>query len=687
MSLSDRMKARGVTGAVSQTKMKRYEPGVSAKAEGTGDMQRIMALPIDWGVTEEQRAEFTEEFVLAPARRNGQELWIPQVSVSKDYREKGAAFGPIGVGGGKTITSLLCASIGYNEREHERVALMVPPKLVPKTMHDLAKARKQIVFNMPVHNMYRLSKKERNNIAKSQRHGLFVFPYSFLAVEDGYDLLSAMGFTLYVMDEAHKLKNVGAASTRRWLKAVDELGETKPVEFVPLSGTFTTKGIRDYYHLIVRTLKQGSPVPLIGQEAHGWDDAIDVMAESDPNASTLGTLIRWAREKFPEEKIEQSRSGFRRAYNLRLETCPGVTVAGDIDVGASLSVDFLRGEIPADKEGKELVEHIKTLESCLITPTGEELPHALLAWKWRYELASGFYNKRIWPDPDDIARARDISPVEAKDLIRRAKQHHDKREVYHKRLKIWIEEFGEPGLDTPMTIGNWMFRNGHAKVGQEMYKLWSLMRDADFEGRPERISVPVRVCDFKAKQAAAWAVKLNKGCIIWCHNHAMREWIVEILRKDTKRKVINGSATDPDVARQILDEKNNKGSIFVLQMTSYREGHNLQYVGDGDMLFAQIPRQADTAEQCIGRMHRPGIKAEEVKVQRLMACPTDEVAFAACANDSLYVDQTVVSQKLMFADYISPPPHIDPEVLARQVPDLKRLSYEQRAVFESKFIA
>ena len=685
MSLADRLKAAGVAKSAFGRRPVRYNPGSGVKVSGTTDMRRIVSLPIAAPLTEQQLQAASDEFVKARARVEGFSLWEPQARVVLAYREFGGCFAPITVGGGKTISSLLCAQIGYLERDHRRIALMVPPRLVPKTMHDLRAARRKVTFDVPVTNMYGLGKRERMAIAKSPRKGVFIYPYSFLQVQDGYELLRAMGFTLYIMDEAHKLKNLGAPSTRRWVHCVDELvADGQRVEMVPLSGTLSTKGIRDYYHLVTRALHERSPVPLLHSEANEWDDAIDVNAETDPRAGSLSMLITWARQNFPDASLPQSRSGFRTAYKLRFENTEGVVCAGDANVGASLAIDFLETEIPLGHPGaKELLEHTALMQKALITPTGEELPHALLAWKWLYELSSGFYNKRVWPEPEALAHGQRISIEEARERLRKAKIYEDKQKVYHKRLKVWFDEFGEPGLDTPLTVGNHMARHGSLKVGKELFRLWTEMKDSDFPDRPEKLRVPVRVCDFKARAAVEWAKSRKSGCILWVHNHAMRHWLVDLLREETARKVIDGAAGDQEVERELLDPSNAK-AIMVLQMGSYKEGHNLQYMHD--MLFVQVPRQADVAEQCIGRVHRPGLEADEFTAHFLLSTETDEMAFAAACNDALYIDETLTSQKLMYGDYLSAPPYFDFDVLRAQVPDVKRLSPAQQAKLREKFL-
>lgn len=72
------------------------------------------------------------------------------------------------------------------------------------------------------------------------------------------------------------------------------------------------------------------------------------------------------------------------------------------------------------------------------------------------------------------------------------------------------------------------------------------------------------------------------------------------------------------------------------------------------------------AEQVLGRTHRNGQKADELIVNTNNTLEFDEVIFAACLNDSLYIHQTTGNrQKLIYANY-DPTPKIIPSAVLRE---------------------
>ena len=100
----------------------------------------------------------------------------------------------------------------------------------------------------------------------------------------------------------------------------------------------------------------------------------------------------------------------------------------------------------------------------------------------------------------------------------------------------------------------------------------------------------------------------------------------------------------------------------------------------------QWPRQADKAEQLLGRTHRNGQTADELRVVRGDYTEFDFINFAACLNDALYIHQTTgTRQKMIYCNY-DPLPKIFPSsVLRERGAEVRRLTIEQRKMMADKF--
>ena len=100
----------------------------------------------------------------------------------------------------------------------------------------------------------------------------------------------------------------------------------------------------------------------------------------------------------------------------------------------------------------------------------------------------------------------------------------------------------------------------------------------------------------------------------------------------------------------------------------------------------QWPRPAVDAEQILGRTHRNGQMADELIVHTNITSLFDQLNFAACLNDSLYIHQTTGNrQKLIYCNY-DPLPKIFPaSVLRERGLDPTLLSRKQQAELNERF--
>ncbi|MCP4897863.1 MAG: DEAD/DEAH box helicase family protein [bacterium] len=663
----------------------------SAFPTGYVEVGRIVQLPIVDELTKAEFEAYCEDNILAETFRKGWRFFPPQAEALLAYEMYSGLMAPIGVGWGKTLISLGIAERAYR-KGLRKILLLVPPEVYLQLVKtDIPWARSKIPLTVPLHGMGLRSREYRRMMAHSNKKGCYILPYSCLSTKDTSEVLEKIQPQLIIGDEVHKLKNRQAARTKRLLTYLrDRFEDGHETEFVGMSGTVTAKSIRDYHHLIKAALGPNCPLPLSTQMASDWSIVIDTNASpSRSQTGPLRPLVEWARKNYPNEDFPITVPGFRKAFKLRLNTAPGVVATGDTEIGTSIIISNRPIIKPEAFEGWSKLEGLmdKVVDEW-ITPTGDEIEHAIHTWKWLYELSAGFYNELYWPEPEQVAIKFDIDIDEAKRRLKKAQIHHTLKQDYHRTLRHWLDAHSRAGLDTPMLVALDMSKVEHRNVGTELYEAYKAMKDAEFEDMPERLSRAIRICPFKIDAAAEWASKLGKqrngdpvGAIIWVHHKEMGQWCYEALLEAG----INALHCPAGNAgnRAILDPENGN-KVIVASMTAHGTGKNLQHFQK--QYFLQWPRPATTAEQTLGRTHRNGQEADELIVSTNWTTEFDYLNFAACLNDSLYIHQTTgTRQKLVYCGYDPLPPIFPPEVLKERGFQPKMLSGEQRHILDMKF--
>ena len=178
-----------------------------------------------------------------------------------EMRNAGGLFGPIGVGAGKTLISLLAAK----SMAAKMAVILVPPAL-----------RAQLLtVDIP-----RLAKEWQIPLA-----AIRVVAYSLLSSAGNADILEEIKPDLIVADEVHSLRYKNAARTKRFLRYMKNHPECR---FVGLSGTMTRRSLIDYQHLAELALGKNSPLPNHFPTLAEWAEALDV--SEDPMAP--GALLK-----------------------------------------------------------------------------------------------------------------------------------------------------------------------------------------------------------------------------------------------------------------------------------------------------------------------------------------------------------------------------------------------------------
>ena len=306
-------------------------------------------------------------------------LKLPQALALHDIGTEGGLFGPIGVGEGKTLITLL-APVVLGAR---KPLLLIPANLIEKTQRE----RLELSRHWHIPNTLRL------------------FSFTKLGLVQSADELETYAPDLIICDEVHKLKNKRAAVTRRIARYMHDHPLTK---FVGVSGTVMDKSLSDFAHISIWALKLRAPVPTTTEDIEQWaaalDEGVDPLARMRAGAllifCTPGELA-----EHPEHVA--ARHGFRR----RLTETPGVvaTVGEGEHVDCSIYVTGIRHPVKPVTEANflRLRKDWKTPEGeQSITADGEGLMRAADVWRHAQEMALGLYYRWNPAPPQEWLTAR-----------------------------------------------------------------------------------------------------------------------------------------------------------------------------------------------------------------------------------------------------------------------------------------
>lgn len=336
----------------------------------TNDLQRIADLPRR-EFTPEQLEYLADELTAILKKPGGTMRLFPQQAAGlHDAGVLDGLFGPLGVGDGKTLISLLASLV----MRATRPMLLLPAALIPKTERERFELSKH--WQIP------------NNIR--------LMSYELLSRDRCKDELINYRPDLLICDEAHRLKNRHAAVTRR----VDRYMKHNPeARFVALSGTIMRKSLKDFAHVLKWCLKDKAPVPVHSEEVGEWaealDENVDPMTRRDP-----GALLKLCTTE--ELRTYQPAIAIRHAFRRRLLETPGVvaTSRGGDSTGASIYISGILYDMNpvTDENFRHLrgVEGKRDVYPGWRTPDGWDLMTAAEVWGKARELALGFHG--IW-DP------------------------------------------------------------------------------------------------------------------------------------------------------------------------------------------------------------------------------------------------------------------------------------------------
>ena len=226
-------------------------------------------------------------------------------------------FGPIRVGGGKTLIAELAPIVlGAG-----KPMLVIPANLRGKTAEDRAALSK----HWRLHAGMRILTYEKISAP----------PATDLKGQPMGDILENCPPDVLILDELHKCKNPDAACTRRILRFKERHPECIVIE---LTGTAGGKhGYGEFAHLIPLALGPNTPAPVVAGEAREWAEAIDEGV--DPGARRHpGALLSLDDVEAPVETQEQRLTAAREKFHRRFVQSAGVVITHGEDVTTPLRV-------------------------------------------------------------------------------------------------------------------------------------------------------------------------------------------------------------------------------------------------------------------------------------------------------------------------------------------------------------
>lgn len=333
----------------------------------TEDFRRILALPC-LEMSEAEATVLADRLTRALQRTGGTMKLRPvQARALHAIGVYKGLFGPMRVGAGKTLTSLLAPYV----LEAKRPILLLPAKLIEKTRREQRELAKHWV------------------IPETTR---FV-SYQMLGTNNGAKILEQYKPDAIICDEAHKLKNRKAAVTRRVARYMHDNPDTK---FVAITGTILKDSIKDFAHIVAWCLKFGSPCPLKSSEVDEWADALDDKLDNPFKRIHPGPLLKFAT---PEDLLHPEVVAARRGFRRRLITTPGVVATQNEQVDCKLLIRGIEYEMNDVTEA-----NFKKLRDEWRTPDDWDLTLASEVWMIANQLAMGMHH--IWkPRPPPEWRA------------------------------------------------------------------------------------------------------------------------------------------------------------------------------------------------------------------------------------------------------------------------------------------
>ncbi len=522
------------------------------------------------------------------------ELKHVQAAVLRTLFDCRGCFAPVRTGGGKTDISLLAAEV----MRADRALLLVPASVREKTKRNAAALAKH----------YRV-------------RTLRIFSYESLSLAKHANILIDWQPDLFILDEAHKCKDSGGARWKR-IRRYDDWCKRNDRELVPMlamSGSFTSRSIREYWHIIRRCLRGSAPVPTDPIEMSAWALAIDEKIAEGARVHA-GALLQLAKPEQGEPSADDERQLARARYGRRLVATKGVVSSGGDMPPCGLEIDVV--QIPPTPEMAAAVKHLRTTWE---TPCGLPFETAMELWRHEREVSAGLYYRWKVQPPSEWRIARKDWSMFVRGVLSTSKNY-----------------------DTPMQVavalydGSWP-RTASAWVGGETVLAEWQRVEPSFKSATE----PVWICDSTLRYCAEWLEREQGIC--WVHHGAFGRALetmtgVPYFKQQGKNEA--GVAIDQHRGPAIASIMSCSVG-FDLQGTAVTEAQHHKN------LIATCPTRNLDNEQLLSRTHRDGQEEDTVFARYLQRLEGDVKALEQSRADARMVELTTrAPQRLTVATWL-----------------------------------
>ena len=389
------------------------------------EMRRIERLPRrSWDASSERLADEMTEILKTPL--GTMKLRPIQAVALYEIGTVGGLFGPLRVGAGKTLISLLAPEVAFATRP----LLLVPAALAQKTKRDERILRHH--WKLP--------------------EFIRIVSYEWLGRVQAAGFLADYRPDMIIADEVHRLKNGKAAVTRRVRRYMSDAVD-KP-KFVGMSGTITKRSLHDFAHILRWALPpEDAPLPRWHNDLELWADALDERKGQTRRADP-GALVVLCNDE--ERKLwaqRERRRAARMAFRRRLVDTPGVVATKETPIDASLEV---RSVEPKVSPGID--DAFETLRNDFVTPDGWPIADGLAMFRHAREIALGFYY--VWDPrpPQHWLIARQVWAAFVRQVLRNSRTLDSELQVRQRhgdapQCKAWIDVRDD---FAPNTVPRWI---------------------------------------------------------------------------------------------------------------------------------------------------------------------------------------------------------------------------------------
>lgn len=421
---------------------------------------------------------------------------------------------------------------------------------------------------------------------------------------------------LVVADEAHRLGDPKASRTKRIVRTARDF---PAIRWLFMSGTLTSKSLRQFAHLSAIALRDKSPLPRPAKDPKhrsidldAWSECVDDGGKPD---GTSWSKIRHLLEQYDLAAVstrgQERTQRARKAFQLHLGGSIGVVASKKSALGCSLLIEQVAA--PLSDEVTEALGMVLAGER----PDGEVLVDDVSSWRAGRQVSLGFYYRWDW---------RAINRETPDQQWLRARQ----RWFQHVRRELDIAsapDYDSPALveaETRRRIDAWEERR--RPLIQHALISWDQERH-----KPVPPTVPVWI----DRSILAWVVEGlgERRPLIWYESTAVADELerlgLEVIR----------------AGQEVVGERRP----LCVSIPAHREGLNLQAWDDNIIL--ECPSGGKAGEQLLGRTHRPGQLSDEVKASVLIQGALGASLEKARRSARYIEDTTGQTQKLNFATY------------------------------------